>query len=249
MFNRIPNIVKKSCLLFVILISLISCKKEITIDFIETQIETSETAEIALNFPKAEGTETIANPINATLENYIVTQINFSEDIPSQLTIDDAISKFNYEFISFKNEFPDAGKKWEVFVDGEVTYRSPEVISIAINSYLDTGGAHGNTRVKFFNFNPQTGDLIDINDILKNKEAFSKVVSQKLKEDIASNSNNDALLEDLFFGEKFQLPESLGYSDEGIIILYNTYEIASYSQGIVEFTIPFEEINSFLNIN
>ena len=56
-------------------------------------------------------------------------------------------------------------------------------------------------------------------------------------------------MEDFFFGKDFQLPETLGYSDEGLIVLYNPYEIASYSQGIIEFTIPYSEISSFLNIN
>ena len=56
-------------------------------------------------------------------------------------------------------------------------------------------------------------------------------------------------MEDEFFGKDFQLPETIGYSDEGIIILYNPYEIASYAQGIVEFTIPFEDVSSFLNVN
>ena len=48
---------------------------------------------------------------------------------------------------------------------------------------------------------------------------------------------------------RFELPESLGYSDEGLIILYNPYEIASYAQGIIEFSIPYEDVNSFLNVN
>ncbi len=55
-------------------------------------------------------------------------------------------------------------------------------------------------------------------------------------------------MEDYFFGNDFQLPESLGFSDEGLIILYNPYEIASYSQGIIEFTIPYDTINDYLNI-
>lgn len=63
-----------------------------------------------------------------------------------------------------------------------------------------------------------------------------------------SSKNKDSQMEDYFFGKDFQLPESIGFSDEGVIILYNPYEIASYSQGIIEFTIPYEEIESNLNL-
>ena len=61
-------------------------------------------------------------------------------------------------------------------------------------------------------------------------------------EDVANSED----FGDSFFGKRFQLPESIGFSDEGVIVLYNTYELASYSQGITEFTIPYEEANSFL---
>ena len=45
------------------------------------------------------------------------------------------------------------------------------------------------------------------------------------------------------------LPENIGFSDEGVILLYNVYEIAPYSEGITEFTIPFEEVLKYIKIN
>ncbi|WP_298754065.1 DUF3298 and DUF4163 domain-containing protein [uncultured Psychroserpens sp.] len=237
---------KKTSLIIIILTLVYSCNKEVTINFIEQQIETSQSAEISIVYPKAEGTEDIANRINSSIQNYIVKQINFSEDSQTKGSIDDAVAKFNYEFSSFKNEFPNDAQQWEAFIDGEVTYRSPEIISIAINSYLDTGGAHGNTTVHFFNFDPQTGKLLTKKELISNTEKLSKLIEHKLIDEVKSKSGNEPV-EDLFFGKDFQLPESLGYSDEGLIILYNPYEIASYAQGIIEFTIPFEEVNSFLN--
>nr|WP_321232681.1 DUF3298 and DUF4163 domain-containing protein [uncultured Psychroserpens sp.] len=239
---------KKYSSLILILTIIFSCKKEVKIDFTEQSIETSEIAEIAINFPKAIGSEDVANQINKVISNYIVNQMNLTEDNAEMSSIDDAVAKFNYEFRSFKIDFPDATHKWEAFIDGEVTYYSPEIISIALNSYFDTGGAHGNTNVRFFNFNPQTGTQFNTKDLIGNIEGLSEVVEQKLKEKIKGNTSNESM-EDEFFGKDFQLPESFGYSDEGLIILYNPYEIASYAQGIIEFTIPFEEISSFLNKN
>lgn len=239
---------KKYSFIVIILTLIFSCKEEIKIDFLEQNIERNDVTEISINFPKAEGTKDIANKINKTISDHIVSQMNLNEDDPSTVSIDNAITTFNTEFKNFKNDFPDTAQKWEAFVDGEVTYRSPEIISIAINTYLDTGGAHGNTNVVFFNFNAQTGELFKTKDLIKNIEALSDVIKEKLKDEIKANSDNESM-EDEFFGKEFQLPESLGYSDEGIIILYNPYEIASYAQGIIEFTIPFEDVSSFLNVN
>jgi hypothetical protein len=238
------DILKKINLIVVLVLVVVSCKKEVKIDFTEAQIETLENAEISINFPKAEGSKDVANRINTTLQNYIVNQTNLSEDSLTTASIEDAVRQFDTEYIRFKTDFPESSQKWEAFIDGEVTYRSPEVICIAINSYLDTGGAHGNTNVRFFNFNPQTGSLLKTNDLIADVKGLSEIVKQKLKEEIKDYNSEDS-----FFGEKFQLPETLGFSDEGIIILYNPYEIASYAQGIIEFTIPYEDVNSFLNIN
>ena len=229
------------------LASIVSCKKEVKIEFFEENIESSKAADISINFPKAEGSNTVSKLINTTIQNYIVSQTNLNDDTLTNLSIDDAVKRFNTEFKTFKNDFPESSQKWEAFIDGEITYRSPEVICIAVNSYLDTGGAHGNTHIKFFNFNPQNGKLYSKGELIKDVNGLSDVIANELKEEVKSNS--DEPMEEFFFGKDFQLPESLGFSDEGLIVLYNPYEIASYSQGIIEFIIPFEDVNTYLNIN
>jgi hypothetical protein len=56
-------------------------------------------------------------------------------------------------------------------------------------------------------------------------------------------------MEDFFFGKPFQLPENIGFSDDGLVLLYNVYEVASFNQGYTEFVIPFEDIASYLKLN
>lgn len=246
MFNRLYQILKNYIVSVLILSLFFTCGEEIYIDFLEEQIATSEAAEISINFPKAKGNAVVSEAINNTIKNHIVNQTNLSEDSLTNLSIADAVDRFNTEFKNFKTNFPDSAQKWEAFIDGEVTYRSADVICIAINSYLDTGGAHGNTNVKFFNFNPQTGELYSKQELIDNFEGISVLIENKLHENLKSNSGD--VTEDFFFGKNFQLPESIGYSDEGLIILYNPYEIASYSQGIIEFTIPYNEVDAFMSI-
>ncbi|WP_425222553.1 DUF3298 domain-containing protein [Psychroserpens sp.] len=238
---------KKTSLILILLITFFSCKKEVELEFTEQQIETSKDAEIAINIPKAEGNKAIADRINTIINNYIASQMNLSDDSSTVLSIDDAIRQFNTDYIKFKSDFLDSEMKWEVLIDGEVTHRSPEIICIAISSYLDTGGAHGNTNVRFFNFNPETGALYKNIELVNTNKQFSEVIQKKLNAKLQTASDNEPM-EDMFFGKDFQLPETLGYDDEGLIILYNPYEIASYSQGIIEFTIPYDVVNDFLKI-
>jgi hypothetical protein len=128
-----------------------------------------------------------------------------------------------------------------------VNYESETIICIAVNSYLDTGGAHGNSHVTFLNFNKKSGELLAMTDIIKDEEAFKKLAIPYF-EKATKPLSNDQDVQDMFFGEAFQLPENIGFNSKGVILLYNIYEIASYAQGITEFTIPYDEAKPFLKI-
>ena len=59
----------------------------------------------------------------------------------------------------------------------------------------------------------------------------------------------DETIEDFFFGEDFQLPANMGFSKEGLILLYNNYEIAAYTQGATKIVLPYETVKGVLHIN
>ena len=160
----------------------------------------------------------------------------------------DALVKFDSIYIAFKDDFEESSLAWEALIDGEVTYQSSEITCIAINSYLNTGGAHGNMNISFLNFNSQTGELLKNDELIKNKINFIKIAEKYFNLQLQEASNENGF-NDYFFGDGFQLPENIGFSDEGIILLYNVYEIAPYSEGITEFTIPFEEMLPYLKLN
>ncbi len=238
---------KRYFIVFLLTSLLWSCKEAVKLDFVEDSIETSEVADIAINIPKAQGTNTVANRINKTLAQHIIAQSNFSEGSISEASIEQALAQFNKEYSTFKTDFPESSQQWEYFVDGEVVYRSEQLICIALTTYLDTGGAHGNTNVKFFNFNAETGAVFSNSDLVEDLPALSEIVQQKLMEELHSEDDTSTI-NDVFFGKDFQLPESIGFNDEGVIILYNPYEIASYSQGIIEFIVPYDTIDTAISI-
>ena len=106
MFNKLYQIVKKYVFVITILSFIFSCKEDVKIDFSEENIETSKDAEISINFPKAEGNKAVSELINTTLQNHIVSQTNLGEDSLTNLSIEDAVKRFNTEFKSFTSDFP-----------------------------------------------------------------------------------------------------------------------------------------------
>lgn len=240
---------KKATLLILVLMAFLGCKKEQPLTFSEAALSENKAANIEIIYPKAHGNNAITDRINQTIENYVIAQLNINDAKVANLN--DAITLFNNDYTQFKNEFADSSQKWEASIEGEVIYNMPTIVCIAINAYLNTGGAHGNSRIDFLNFNPQTGQLYTQKELIKDLENFSAVTQNYLNKEMdrASTDNTETSdIADYFFGKDFQLPESFGFSDEGLIILYNTYEIASYAQGITEFTIPYQDIANYLNI-
>jgi len=238
---------KKIVIISFTLLTFFSCEEETSLTFSEINSIYNESTTIEINIPKAEGNNDISNAINSTLENNIIKTLNFSENNSNDLKLDDAIKVFETDYIEFKNDFQESNLVWEASFDGEITFQSTEVVCIAFSSFSFTGGAHGNTNITLYNFNPQTGNILKFDEIFNDKKGFTELVKRFFKKETGLENEND--YEDAFFGNDFSLPENIGFNNNGIIILYNVYEIASYAQGVTEFTIPYKDVNEFLKIN
>jgi len=171
---------KKVILFVFVLLTITSCNKEVNLTFTETNFIKTEKAIIEINIPNANGNNTVSKSINSTIENFIANAISFSEDSLINLSLNDAVIKFDSIYVAFKDDFEENSLIWEILIDGEVTYQSPALTCIAINSYLNTGGAHGNMTISFLNFNSQTGQLLHLDDHIKNKIDFIKLAEKIL---------------------------------------------------------------------
>lgn len=245
MFNKSTHPLKKYSLIFLIMIAFSACKKDVQLAFDQAKIEQSTNTNIEINYPKAEGTPEIAKAINKEIELFIVSELNMTETDNALLTLPKVVQQFDDEYKAFKSEFGESSQAWTATVDGEVAYQSESVICVMLESYLDTGGAHGNGNIAYLNFDPKTGALLKLEDIIKDVAAFKTLAKAHFK----NETDNKEQIEDYFFGEDFQLPANLGFDSKGIILLYNNYEIASYAQGITKFTIPYEEAKAFLKVH
>ena len=237
---------KAKSLILLLFIVCFSCDEAIVITFTETNTSYTNNSIIELNIPKAEETNEVSKKINKVINDHIANMLSFSEEETDTLSLDAAIKNFEKEYSSFKSDFEESALVWEATFDGEVTYQSPEIITVAINSYLNTGGAHGNMNITLLNFDPLTGDILKFDDIISDKNILEKIAQEYFE--TATNTKASDGFGDYFFDEGFHLPANIGYNDEGLLLFYNVYEIASYAVGITEFTIPFNEVEAVLKV-
>jgi len=221
-----------------------SCVTEEKITFKEVEITAEGNSIVSINIPKAEGNNIISNTINKTITHTISQSLNFGkENLNSKKSLEEQIQFFNNEFIAFKKDFPGSAQEWKAQIDGDLMYQSQEIISIAISSYLNTGGAHGILTISFLNFDSKTGLLLENDKLFNDIESVKSIAKPYFEDFIAENDS------EIFNADEFLLPQNIGFEDEGIIMLYNGYEVAPYSTGIIQFTIPYNEISSYLNFN
>ncbi|MFP4844743.1 DUF3298 domain-containing protein [Winogradskyella sp. PE311] len=238
----------KRIILFSVIILLInSCSNEFKpVNFEITSIENSFESEISVIYDKASENDEISKKINFKIEETIISTLSFPE---KKTNLRAVLEDFDTEYLKFKSDFPEESEPiWELHIETEKTYQSEDVITLAISTYEYKGGAHGNDKIKFLNLNAKTGDILNQKDILKNSKVFETIAKTYFLKNL-ENRDENLKMEDYFFGKPFQLPENIGFSDDGLVLLYNTYEVASYAQGYTEFVIPFDELEDQLIIN
>lgn len=233
-------------LLLAVLFTFFGCAEEPKLlEFENKTIENHEGAIIDINYAVSLNPSAVSDSINLKTSSYIIAVLDVMEQNDTITTINSAVQAFNNEYLEFKSGFPDSAQQWEANITTEANYQSENLVCIPIRSYLDTGGAHGNEQISFLNFDKNTGKSLKFSDVITNEKEFKTLAETHFR--TFAQIDEDAQIEDYFFGEGFQLPEEIGFNSEGIILLYNVYEIASYAQGITEFLIPYEEVNTHLN--
>lgn len=111
-----------------------------------------------------------------------------------------------------------------------------------------TGGAHGMHNTQYFNIDTRTGDYIS-EDVLF--EPMSKSVLQTIIKDllIEKTKVTDGSAITLLEPDAIEPNGNFYFSKNGIVYVFNTYEVAPYSDGLIEITIPYERVKDILSPN
>lgn len=236
----------------VVALCLLSCKKEEltfkTKKFHKEIVQKNDTTVIDLEVAISQNKSAAADSINTL----------FLKEITNIFSFDSAVTVKNYpavcsdfikEYVSLQKEMPDYSTPWEATASGKIGYQSDKLINLTIDYYSFTGGAHGNGRSLSYFVDPETGKQIKKEDLFSDAKGFMALAEQKFRtqQEIPAKSNiNETGY--WFEKDKFHLPENIFYTDKGILLLYNQYEVASYADGPIELTIPYSEADKFLKI-
>jgi hypothetical protein len=239
-----------TCLLILVLI--ISCQgnRDLTFEALSLSNNNCDNCPIvSVDIPEAIGNNKLVKSINLGLQEEVISKLTFDDEI-NAATIQEAIESFTNGYFELKKIYPDETIGWEAKINGMITYEDNELLTIELKSYLFTGGAHGYGSTNFLNFDKKKAKEMNDWDLFKDKDGFEKYAETqfRLQHNIPANQpiNSTGFM---FEDDHFYLPENIGFTGEGLKLLYNQYEVASYADGLIELTLPYKEIQKFLSGN
>jgi hypothetical protein len=191
---------------------------------------------INIDYPQIRGftNKIIEDKINLFLETEFKQSISWYEEIIQDTS----------EFIGETHSYP-----WSFETGFEVQYNSDKFLSITLDHYQYTGGAHGNYYSVGYNINMYDGKILKLTDVINN-DSFD-LLSYECEQGILDTFQVSSLLEaGLFENEIVILPDQDYYIVPGALVLqFDPYEIGPYSMGDINIRIPFYKIKDILKPN
>jgi curved DNA-binding protein CbpA len=179
--------------------------------------KSNKNATIQIQYPKISGlTDEVQNTLNA---NFKKEAELFASEAEKEASRRDGTIENKYDYS-------------QTYV---VTFNREGVLSVVVDQYGYSGGAHGGTFRTGHTFSLKDGKKIELKDLLKAEPNYKQKLDKMLKassKDIAFPESTGGLTEKPDFY----------VSESGLAIFYQQYEIAPYAAGIPTYTFNFSSI-------
>jgi hypothetical protein len=182
---------------------------------------------------------------DSKLNDFVLKKITGTVDGEKTYTSYDNYAKgFIADFDTFQKESPDRIQTWFLNINTRVIKQKPQYIAFYTTYINFSGGAHPNSSFTYQNYNPITHQKITLDSLLlPGSSAKLTAVAEKIFRKDEKLSPDQTLKNNYFFeNDTFKLNDNFTVTDEGLLFLYNPYEIKAYAFGITKLLIPFSEL-------
>lgn len=142
--------------------------------------------------------------------------------------LDSFANDFIKTYSAFRDEYPESATPWFINYVVELKSESDSMVTIISDLEEYTGGAHGNKAIFYHNLRRASGEKLALNDLYNTEE--QALIGKMLSAAIDSTR--------VLFSPHFYPNNNFILSQDSITFLFNPYEIAPYSEGVIELTLP-----------
>ncbi|UZO82045.1 DUF3298 and DUF4163 domain-containing protein [Aquimarina sp. ERC-38] len=187
--------------------------------------------------------------INSKIEKHIINILDTDQKGAHQ-TVEEAMLAFNDMYVTMKSQFSEELFTYEATVDCNVHYQSVDLLTVEMDHYLFTGGAHGYEGVSFIHFNPQTGQELSINELFKNPKKIAQLCEKAFR--VQNHISSEKSINSTGFNfenDQFYLPENIAFEKDSLLLYYNTYEINPYVSSNTLLKVPLSQLKDQLKVD
>ena len=208
--------------------------------------DTMDCAYYEVNYPLFNGLDTSVLQLLAKRMDAAVSMGNPEADGQSMTEIGQG---FIQDYLDFRNEIPDMSGGWSYSADITVEVLTDTLLSLTVKEEYFTGGAHGGYGTYFINIDPRTGADFTLSNLLRQGyEVTLTNLGEKSFRKVRELPDTASFVENYFEfpDDKFVLNRNFGFTKEGIVFYYNSYEIAPYASGPTEVLIAYTDLKEWL---
>ena len=191
---------------------------------------------INIDYPQIFGFKN--SSVESSVNKFLAEEFKQSVDWYEEMKADPSL----YEDMSYEMQYS--------FETGfQVEYNSEKFISIVLNHYQFTGGAHGNYFAIGYNIRMSDGKNLTLKDIIRS-DSFD-ILTDECTQAILETSQTNSLSEAGLFEDELTIePDQDFYiTPTSLVIQFDPYEVGPYAMGEIIAEIPFEKIMDILKDN
>ncbi|MDN9011542.1 PdaC/SigV domain-containing protein [Brevibacillus laterosporus] len=164
-----------------------------------------------------------------------------SSNVEIQRKINDQLEKVALETFEMGSqasmEIREGENPYDYLLNYEITYNQNGLISVVFDQYTYTGGAHGMVDRVAYTIDIKTGNILSLQDLLKENSAYKAEISQQIKKQFQQKYGY--LLTPF---ETISDEQAFYVKGDSVIIYFGLYEYTPYAAGIPEFALPLSSL-------
>ncbi|MFN3951639.1 MAG: DUF3298 domain-containing protein [Thermaurantimonas sp.] len=191
----------------------------------------------------------VSDPTAVNIELDIEKEILLieGEEASKAKNIDELVDLLVEEYKNLISDIKDYNLPWEIMYMLDVVNNGRGLLSVVINSYSYRGGAHGISFIRYLNYNLYNGNRITLDSAFVNDVDFVKLCEKSFRLQYGIDERAD--INEVRFNfpdNRFYIPDNFIFERDYVVFKYNVYEIAPYSEGVIEFKIDLESLRPFI---
>ena len=160
---------------------------------------------------------------------------------------------FISDFADFRKEFSDTPyNMWYSKSDMKVAKTTRNIYNMEFTLEAFTGGAHGMYLDYFYTLDKETGKQLMLKDLLAPgfETKLNTLVDMSFRKEKGIGPDEPLTGEKGgLFDNKIEYNENFQVTDDGITFVYNQYEIAPYSTGVIKVPVTFQSMGQMVPPN